>query len=198
MINKILEILTIPILFLNLLGGIIAGIWLAFLGEWRLIFIGVILLFTSHFYLSLLMLPSMIFLPIVVKFEKKKNFLFYFFGFLSQFYTNLLIVGTCAFAFFICTRFYGGESKFGIIPYLLWSWGMALGPWQFFQSKEPDNEFSAITLFSATIFYFLFLVSLFLGPIFTLIILSLFILVQLFVLPIFNMYIANKMDNNNF
>ena len=72
---------------------------------------------------------------------------------------------------------------------------MALGPWQFFQSKEPDNEFSAITLFSATIFYFLFLISIFLGHIFVLIVLALFILVQLLVLPIFNMYLANKMQN---
>jgi len=198
MINKILGVLIIPILFLNLLGGIIAGIWLAFLGEWRLIFIGIILLFTSHFYLSILMLPSMIFIPIVAKLGEKKNPLLYLFGFLSQFYTNLLIIGTCAFAFFICTRFYDGESKFGVIPYLLWSWGMALGPWQFFQSKEPDNEFSAITLLSATIFYFLFLISIFFGPIFVFLILVLFLLVQLFVLPIFSMYIANKMDKNTF
>lgn len=195
MINKIIEILSIPILILNMVGGIIAGIWLAFLGEWKLILIGIVLLFTSHFYLSILMLPGLLFAPICVRLYEKKNPLGHLFGFLSQFYTNLLIVATCAFAFFICTRFYGGESKFGLTPYLLWSWGMALGPWQFFQSKEPDNEFSAISLFSATIFYFLFLISIFLGPIFILIALALFILVQLFVLPIFNMYIANKMQN---
>jgi MFS family permease len=195
MINKIIEILSIPILIVNMLGGIIAGIWLAFLGEWILIVIGIVLLFTSHFYLSILMLPGLLFAPIAVRLYEKKNPLGHLFGFLSQFYTNLLIVGTCAFAFFICKRFYDGESKFGLIPYLLWSWGMALGPWQFFQSKEPDNEFSAITLFSATIFYFLFLISIFWGPIFVLIVLALFILVQLLVLPIFNMYLANKMQN---
>ena len=198
MINKIIEILTLPILILNMIGGIIAGMWLAFLGEWRLIFIGIVLLFTAHFYLSILMLPGLIFVPICVRLYEKKNPFGHLFGFLSQFYTNLLIVGTCAFAFFICTRFYDGESKLGLIPYLLWSWGMALGPWQFFQSKEPDNEFSAITLFSATIFYFLFLISIFLGHIFVLLVLALFILVQLFVLPIFNMYLANKMQNNTF
>ena len=196
MINKIIEVLLIPILVLNTVGGIIAGIWLAFLGEWRLILIGIVLLFTSHFYLSILMLPGLLFVPICVRLYEKKNPLGYLFGFLSQFHTNLLIVGTCAFAFFICVRFYGGESKFGLIPYLLWSWGMALGPWQFFQSKEIDNEFSAITLFSATIFYFLFLISIFLGPIFILIVLALFLLIQLFVLPIYNMYLAKRMQNN--
>jgi len=198
MLNKILEILTIPILILNMVGGIIAGVWLAFLGEWRLILIGIILLFTSHFYLSLLMLPGMLFAPIAIRLYEKKNPLGHLFVFLCQFYTNLLIVGTCAFAFFICTNFYDGESKFGLIPYLLWSWGMALGPWQFFQSKEPDNEFSARTLLIATIFYFLFLISIFLGPIFLLLIFALFLLILLFVLPIFDMHIAKKMQNNTF
>ena len=111
MINKVLEILTIPILILNMAGGIIAGIWLAFLGEWRLILIGIVLIFTSNFYLSFLMLPGLLFVPICVHFCEKKNPLGYLFSFLSQFYTNLLIVSTCAFAFFICTHFYGGESN---------------------------------------------------------------------------------------
>ncbi|MCX5632316.1 MAG: hypothetical protein NTW93_01350 [Phycisphaerae bacterium] len=198
MIDKIIKILSIPILILNMVSGIIAGIWLAFLGEWRLILIGILLIFTSHFYISILMLPALLFVPIGVRLYEKKNPLAYLFLFLSEFYTNLLIVGTCAFAFFICVRFYGSESKFGLIPYLLWSWNMAMGPWQFLQSKEPENEFSAITLFITMIFYFLFLISIFLGPIFILLSSVAFIVVQLIVLPIFNIYIASKMQNNIF
>jgi hypothetical protein len=131
---------------------------------------------------------------IVVRFYERKNPLFYLFGFISQLYINILIVGTCVFAFFICSRFYNGDIDFGYIPYLLWSWGMALGPWQFFASKEPDNEFSVITLFSASIFYFLFLTSIFISPFLGLIIIVIFGVIQLIVLPIFNMYIAYKMD----
>lgn len=192
MMKKALDIICFPIMLLNLLGGIVAGIWLAFLGEWKLIFIGIVLLFTSHFYLSMLMLPVLLFVPIVAYFQEKKSPLLYLFGFLSQFYMNLLIVGTCTFAFFVCTHFYGGGSKLGLIPYLLWSWGMALGPWQFFASKEPDNEFSFMLLLSATIFYLLLLLSIFLGPPVTLTIVILFLLVQLFILPVFNIYIASK------
>ena len=198
MINKIIQLLILPILILNMLGGIIAGIWLAFLGEWKLIGIGILLFFTSHFSLSLLMLPAILLAGTAMYFYEKNSPLKHLFGFLPQFYTNLLIVGTCAFAFCVCSGFYQGESKVGLIPYLLWSWGMALGPWQFFQSKEPDNEFSAITLFSATSFYFLFLISTFCGPVFIWTVLALFILVQLFVLPISNVYIANKVGNSAF
>jgi len=179
---------------LNLLSGLVGGVWLAFLGEWRLLFIGIILLFTSHFYLGILMLPGLIFLPIIAKLGEKKNPLMYLFGFLSQFYTNLLIIVTCAFAFVICTQFYDGGSKLGIIPYLLWSWGMALGPWASMQSREPDNEYSAITLLSASIFYFLYLISIFIHPVVVLVILTLFLIVQLIVIPIFNMIMANQAD----
>ena len=73
MINKIIEILTLSILVMNMIGGISAGIWLAFLGEWKLIIIGIVLLFTSHFYISLLMLPGLLFAPIGVYFFERKN-----------------------------------------------------------------------------------------------------------------------------
>jgi len=194
-LNRILQMLSFPIMILNFGGGIVAGIWLAFLGEWKLIGIGIVLLFTSHWVLSILMMPGLPIAGIAVYFFEKKNPLGHLFGYLSQLYTNILIVGTCVLAFFICTSFYGNSIGFGLIPYLLWSWGMALGPWQFFASKEPDNEFSVITLFTASIFYLLFLASIFISPLLGLIIVAMFGIVQLIVLPMFNMYIAHKMEN---
>lgn len=195
MFNRILEILCVPIMILNFGGGIIGGIWLAFLGQWRLIGIGVLLLITSHWILSIFMLPGIPIAGIAAYFYEKKNPLGHLFGFLSQLYTNILIVGTCVLSFFICSSFYKGTVDFGYIPFLLWSWGMALGPWQFFSSKEPDNEFSTITLFSASIFYLLFLISIFISPLLGLIIIGIFGIVQLIVLPISIMYLANKMEN---
>ncbi len=195
MFNRIVEILSVPIILLNVAGGIVGGIWLAILGEWRLIGIGVLLLFTSHWILSILMMPSIPIAVIATYFYERKNPLGHLFGFISQFYTNILIVCTCVLAFFICSSFYTGDIDLGYVPYLLWSWGMALGPWQFFASKEPDNEFSAITLFSASVFYFLFLSSIFISPLFGLIIIIIFGVVQLIVLPIFNMYVANQMKD---
>ena len=194
MFNRIIEILGLPIILLNMVGGIAGGIWLAVLGEWWLIGIGILLLFTSHWILSILMIPSLPIAVIAMHFYEKKNFLGHVFGFISQLYTNILIVATCVFAFFVCSSFYTGDIGVGYIPYLLWSWGMALGPWQFFASKEPDNEFSAITLFSASVFYFLFLISIFISPLLVLTIIIIFGVVQLIALPIFNMYLANQMQ----
>ncbi len=192
----IIQVLAIPILIVNMFGGLIAGIWLAFLGQWRLILLGVLLLFTSHFYLSILMLPGLIIAPISARLYEKKNPLAYLFIFFSQFYTNLLIIGWCLLSLSVCMHSYDGSSKLGLVPYVLWSWGMALGPWQFFYSKEQNNEFTGLTMFCATIFYLLLIVSIFIGQLPTLIVGILFSLVLLFVLPIFNMVIANRMQNS--
>ena len=195
MFNRILEILIVPIMFLNFGGGILGGIWLAFLGEWKLIGIGILLLFTSAWILSILMMPGIPIAAIAAHLLERKNPLGYLIGYLSQLYTNILIVGTCVLAFFVCSSFYRSSIGFGYIPYLLWSWGMALGPWQFFASKEPENEFSAITLFSASVFYLLFLCSIFVSPLLGLIIIAVFAVVQLIVLPVFNMCLVRKMKN---
>jgi hypothetical protein len=194
MLGKILEILSLPIMFLNMLGGIVGGIWLAFLGEWRLIGIGLLLFITFHWILSILMMPGMLISGVAMYFLEKKNKMGYLFILLTQVYTNILILGTCVFAFSVCSNFYNGSIGVNYIPYLLWSWGMALGPWQFFASKEPHNEFSAITLFSASIFYFLFLISIFINLMIAWIIIILFGIIQLIILPLFNMFIAIRLS----
>ena len=196
MFNKILKLLAVPIMFLNFGGGIVGGIWLAFLGEWKLIGIGIFLIFVSHWILSIFMMPGIPIATIAAHLLEKKNPFGYFVGYLSQLYTNALIFGTCVLAFFICSNFYRGPISINYVPYLLWSWGMALGPWQFFASKEPQNEFSAITLFSASVFYLFFLLSIFVSTALALIVIGLFAIVQLIALPIFNMYISSKMDES--
>jgi len=182
-------------MILDLAGGIVGGIWLAILGEWLLIGIGILLMFISRQILSILIMLNLPIGVIAAYFLERKNPLGLLFGFISHLYTNILIVGTCIFAFIICARFHDGHIDFSFIPYLLWSWGMALGPWYFFLSKEPDNEFSTITLFSASVFYLLFLTSIFISPSLELIVIIIFGVVQLIVLPIFNMYILNQMKS---
>ena len=50
--------LTIPLLFLNFFGGIVAGIWLAILGDWKPVIEGIIALFTTTFLLAFLLMPA--------------------------------------------------------------------------------------------------------------------------------------------
>lgn len=194
MLNKIVKFFSLPIIVLNMGSGIIAFIWLAILGEWRLIGIGIFLLIASPFILSLLMIPSLPISLFSAYLYENKNPFRYLVGYISQLYTNILIVLTCVFAFVVCSRFHSGDIGFGFLPYLLWSWGMALGPWQFLASKEPNNEFSMLTTLSASIFYFLFLISIFINPILVLIVVAFFVLFQLIALPIYNLYLLNKIQ----
>lgn len=50
--------LLIPFMVLNLLGGIVSGIWLAILGRWEALGLGVAFFFTSKFLLSFALLPA--------------------------------------------------------------------------------------------------------------------------------------------
>ena len=194
MLSKIIDVVNVPLIVLNMIAAIGGGIWLAILGEWRLIVIGVILIFTGHFFLSI---PLMLGIPLDMlgkHFYEKKSPLRYIFMYLTQLYTNILIVACCVVALWICTRSYQG-STLGIIPYLLWSWAIALGPWRFLLSKEPENEFSGMTLYVASVLYLIFLTStLVANPLFTIISIVLFGIVQLVILPIANMYVATQME----
>ncbi len=199
MLGRIIEIFSLPIMILNTVGVIIGGIWLAVLGKWGLIGIGILFLFISPLILSILMIPVLPIGRIAIKFYEKNNYLGlgHLFIFISQFYKNVLVVATCVIAFSVCSYYAGFHSiKMGIgsMPYLLWSWGMALGPWQILASDESDNEFSMITLFSASVFYLLFLISIFVSQFLTFIIFIIFVVIQLIVIPIFNIYIAGQMQ----
>ncbi len=190
--ERIVLFLSVPIMLLNFGSGLVGGIWLGILGEWRLLGIGFLLMITAHWGISLLLLPGLAFSGLAMACLNRNNmFGMKCFGFLSQFYTNALILASCAFAFYVCTRAHQ-RIDLSLLPYLLWSWGMALGPWQYLFSKEQDNEYSAISLMCASVFYMLFLIAFFVGPLASGLVLLAFIIVQLFILPLFNMYIASR------
>lgn len=195
MLNRIVSIFSVPIMLMNFASGIVGGIWLAILGQWGLIGIGILFLFASHWIFALLMLPSLPIDALATYFYEKKNPLRHFIGYLSMLYTNILMIMTIFVAYSVCKSFYTGNIGIGYTPYLLWSWGMALGPWQYFASREPNNAFTLNTLFSAALFYFLFLTSLFISPFFAVLVMIVFVPVQLILLPIYQMYLANKIVN---
>lgn len=56
-----LAALSVPIMILNLLGGIISGIWLAILGEWGEIIRGIIFMVVSGIAISFALMPSLLF-----------------------------------------------------------------------------------------------------------------------------------------
>lgn len=190
-LSKLVDGLSVPILFLNLFGGIVGGIWILFLGEWQLLLAGLLwLMFGGVSIISLVLSPGT-FLQHLASNTSNKNTLFWL-GFLSQAYTGLLIILSCWLAFSSSTRFFHAGSSTTLIPYLLWAWDLGLGPWQFLASKEPNNEYTYISLTSASIFYMLFLTSILFLPTLSIFIFLFFCIAQIIFIPAFTTYIASK------
>lgn len=159
-----LTALTVPIMILNLLGGIISGIWLAILGEWGEIFRGVLIMVVGGFAISIALIPSWLFAaPAAMAIEKGKKLLGMFFGSLSILYTIVLITIWCM---WVLGLFVSSANESSLIPLLIWSYGVALAPWMYLSQKDQEgggNEYSIFTTFFAQTAYILGMILFFLG-----------------------------------
>ncbi len=170
MFYQLIDILGSSVEILNLLAGIVGGIWLLALGQWKLVAIGIFLIFFLHYGIAILLIPRILLTSLGVSLYEKGNSLSgSFFIFLSLLYNNLIFLAICLLTFAWTVGYYNNghfeSMRIGIsyIPYLLWAWEISIGPWNFLASKEPDNEFTFIILLSGSIAYLAFLVSTFWG-----------------------------------
>lgn len=152
--EKLVMLLMVPLMLLNFFGGIGSGIWLAILGEWWAIGYGVVGLLLSHYLLAIIIMPGLLLAgPAVVLIEKGKTFLAFPFLLLSQLYTYAVISAWCMFVFYFFMR-QAGQDTFW--PLLIWSYGVALGPWMYMARKEQQvgtGDASAMTTFFAQVAY---------------------------------------------
>jgi hypothetical protein len=154
--EKIIVSLSIPLMIFNNLGGIVAGIWLLILGEWKFVIIGLLAAFTGSFVLGfVLMIPMIFALPSMFFIERNHRIIGYIFGFFSLLTTNAVIFLWCLTAFWVC---YINSTADSIIPALLWSYGVAVFPLQSLAEKEKDNEYTILTLLFVQVAYITMLV----------------------------------------
>jgi len=143
-IARLITVLLIPIGFINMLGGIISGIWLVILGHWSPIGYGLLFLAFSSFGLGLAMMLGLIFAaPAAMMEERGNKFGSYFFGFLSVLYTYGVLTVWCL---VVMTYFLKQADNDSVIPLLIWSYGVATGPIGWMAQKER-NEYSMISTF---------------------------------------------------
>lgn len=149
---SVVNILAFPLIVLNLLGGISSGIWLAVLSEWTTIGVGLVILLVAPRFLSWsLQLPSPLFLwPMRHLVDRGKAFGLIVTASLTSVYSVLLMTIWCCGIFFLFITMAAGEN---FIPYLIWSYGIAIGPWGFLASKDPGNFSPAISTFLAELAY---------------------------------------------
>ena len=152
--------LSFPLMLLNILGGITSGIWLVALRDWRTLGLGISFFFISTLILGIALMPSLLLAAPAVYFAERGRMVgVAFFGALSSLYTLALITIWCCGVLFLFVR---DANAAHIIPRLIWSYGIATGPWGYMASKEPDPEDgaagSAIAVFLAEVAYLLIMV----------------------------------------
>ncbi|MEA3408317.1 MAG: hypothetical protein U9R48_09610 [Chloroflexota bacterium] len=140
-LGKFITVLAIPLMILNMLGGIVAGIWLAILGEWGAIGVGILIIFAATIILRFVLAPSI--LSDVLAYTAKDNPLgVVCFSALSSLYIIAVVTFWCCGLMFYFVR---KATASDLIPRLLWSYGLATGPWAGMAKEEARGSGSEFT-----------------------------------------------------
>ena len=145
-------------------GGIVAGIWLAILGQWGSIGYGLLMLVGGGFLLWITMMPGMLFeAPATAYSEEGNKPAFYFLVFLRTVYPFAVLTRGCV---LVLNFFARRADSSSIIPMLLWSYGVATSPiaWLAQRDIQSFNEYAMVSTFFSQVAYLLVvLVVLFVG-----------------------------------
>lgn len=143
-----MEILLVPILVLNFFSGILGGFWLAFLGEWKVVALGIGMTVFGSYIVSILLMPSLIFVAPFMANEKLANSLFVALPMtvLSVTYTYL-VMGLWAVGTF--WSFSNQVHTNAVFPIILWSYSTATAVWSFLAQKDAQsgNSYAGISTF---------------------------------------------------
>lgn len=148
----LIKLLSIPVMILNMFSGIIGGIWLGVLGNWRLIGAGLVAMVISTFGLPLAGALGLIFAaPGMMALEKGKTIIAAIIAgvlmALGNLWTYALVTAWCFGSFYVVLAHYETGS---IWPYLLWAYSMATGPWTYFAKKDGETA-SSLGAFGACV-----------------------------------------------
>jgi len=150
----LLTLLSVPLVLLNILGGIVSCIWLAILGDWWAIGYGILGFLVSRFVIGIVLAPSLaLSVPAMALIEKGKIAAAAPFLVLNTIYTYGVISAWCMLVFYIFVR---NSTPSSFVPLVIWSYGVAIGPWAHMASQEQQGgsaEGSAIAIFFAQVAY---------------------------------------------
>jgi hypothetical protein len=148
-IARAIKVILVPIMLLNWLGGLVSGVWLALLGDWSPIAVGIAAMFVSHILLGIAFLPALaLFAPAMLFFERGRGVLAGLFLAASQAYQVAIIALWCV---GVLLFFASGAAPPSIVPRLIWSYGVALGPIMYMAQKEQRSGGAEGTVFATLV-----------------------------------------------
>lgn len=143
--EAVMLLVAVPLMILNMLGGLVGGIALAIQGEWGLLFAGIAWAFVAPFLLSIAMMPGMIFVPLSQWASERDNTVVALLaGLPSLVWTYVVVTASSILAF----RYVVGHSDTGFL-HLLWAYSVTTGPWSFLANKDRQagNDASTTLMF---------------------------------------------------
>jgi len=153
------------LMVLNLLSGIIGGVWLVLTGGWTIVVLGLIYSVIMPWGYSLALLPNLLLVPFLVKaIDKKWRPLVGTLSFVISGYGNVVLTIWVIFVFSWVLSY----SSFNILPLLLWGFSTMMGPIGYMALKEGRDASlgtSIATLF-VQLMYFLLCLNLYLLNVF--------------------------------
>jgi hypothetical protein len=155
----------IPLMLLNAFGGVAAGLWLALLGEWWALGVGLIAI-CSPFLLSIILAPGLLLLaPAGILLGKQRPFLAFPLLLLGYAYTCVVIAAWCILILII---FIARADADTFWPLLIWSYSVALGPWEYMAQKDEQagagDASTMTTLFAQVAYVVMAIFLVFSGP----------------------------------
>lgn len=140
--------LMVPIAALNFLSGIVGGIWLAFLGYWYVIGVGLALSFGGAFIVSILLFPSIVLIVPLLSSERLASSLFSLIpiGVLSLLYTYTVMGVWAVSIFYFFIDWTDIQAR---VPVILWSYSASTAVWSYLAQREAQsgNSYSVVSAF---------------------------------------------------
>lgn len=137
-ISGIVAVMALPVMILNLLGGLVGGVWLLYLGEWKVVGACLIFALFGNYVIMGPMLISLIFaLPAEAAAKKGNQKTLMFWAGLASFYTALVMIVWASGSLVLLSEFAHKKGHI-LLPFLLCSYGVATAPWASMAQKEMD------------------------------------------------------------
>jgi hypothetical protein len=151
-ITALLTILAVPIGILNCFGGIVSSIWLAVLGEWTAIFLGVLYIVGGPFLIRVALAPGLGFaVPAMGCLSAGRRVAAHVLILFYSAYTCGVVSIWCS---IVMAVFMGWAAKSSlVIPLLIWSYGVAILPLCYLSAKDGSESASLFTTFFAAVGY---------------------------------------------
>jgi len=134
-VEALMLIAAVPLLILNMLGGLVGGVGLAFQGEWLLLIGGIGWAVVGPYLLSVALLPSLVFAPLAASLERRSQVMLPILAALpALIWTYFVVTVSCIVVFqAVVSRPEAGFFHF------LWAYSTATAPWSFMANKDKQS-----------------------------------------------------------